>query len=52
MERAAKRARKGNSSMNAHASFISPNLADGRLARRAPYRMLIGGRSVDAASSS
>ncbi|PZO80289.1 MAG: sorbosone dehydrogenase [Mesorhizobium amorphae] len=33
-----------------HPNFVRPNLSDERLARPASYRMLIGGKSVDARS--
>lgn len=36
--------------MTSAVSFISPDLGDSRLARRSPYKMLVGGRSVDADS--
>lgn len=36
--------------MNQAATFIAPERSDFRLERRADYQMLIGGRSVDAAS--
>lgn len=36
--------------MDVSTSFISPDLGDARLAGKTTYRMLVGGRSVDAAS--